>query len=179
MVVTCGFKAEIVVDEYIKPAIVAEFYVIDGGRRSLLGRSTAGELKLLEVGAAVNICETSDRVKFPKMPGVLIKFSIDRTIPPVRNAYYNVPAAYRESAKIRLQEMEDRGIIEKVTKAPTWISGMSAVAKGKDDFRLVVNMRAPNKAIQREYFRLPLLDEMRVKLSGAKFFTKLDLTNAF
>ncbi|XP_062703931.1 uncharacterized protein K02A2.6-like [Aedes albopictus] len=56
---------------------------------------------------------------------------------------------------------------------------MSAVPKGKDDFRLVVNMRAPNKAIKREYFRLPLIQEMKAQLHGAKFFTKLDLTSAF
>lgn len=56
---------------------------------------------------------------------------------------------------------------------------MSAVPKGKNDFRLVVNMRAPNKAIKREYFRLPLIDEMKVKLHGAKYFTKLDLSDAF
>ncbi|XP_058449085.1 uncharacterized protein K02A2.6-like [Malaya genurostris] len=75
--------------------------------------------------------------------------------------------------------MEARGIIERVTKAPEWISGMSAVPKGKNDFRLVVNMRAPNKAIKREYYRMPLIDEMRVKLHGAKYFTKLDLSNAY
>lgn len=40
-------------------------------------------------------------------------------------------------------------------------------------------MRAPNKAIKREYFRMPLIDEMKVKLHGAKFFTKLDLSNAY
>lgn len=40
-------------------------------------------------------------------------------------------------------------------------------------------MRAPNRAIKREYFRLPLLDEMKLKLHGANFFSKLDLTSAF
>ena len=77
------------------------------------------------------------------------------------------------------KKMEDSGIIERVKTAPTWISGMSAVAKGKDDFRLVVNMRAPNKATKREYFRLPVIDEMRIKLHGAKYFTKLDLKSAY
>ncbi|XP_055614457.1 uncharacterized protein LOC129760812 [Uranotaenia lowii] len=96
-----------------------------------------------------------------------------------KNAYFNVPAAYREAAERRFEEMAARGIIEKVTSAPRWISGMSAVPKGKNDFRLVVNMRAPNKAIKREYFRLSLVDEMRIKLHGAKCFTKLDLSNAF
>ncbi|XP_055522994.1 uncharacterized protein K02A2.6-like [Wyeomyia smithii] len=56
---------------------------------------------------------------------------------------------------------------------------MSAVAKGKGDFRLVVNMRAPNRAIKREYYRLPTLEEMKIKLHGAKFSSKLDLTNAY
>lgn len=113
------------------------------------------------------------------MPGVKVKFSVDSSIAPTKNAYYNVPAAFREAARQRLHDMENRGIIEKVISAPSWISGMSAVAKGKSDFRLVVNMRAPNKAINREYFRLPLVDEMRIKLHGAKYFSKLDLSNAF
>lgn len=75
--------------------------------------------------------------------------------------------------------METSGTIERVATAPQWISGMSAVSKGKDDFRLVVNMRGPNTAIKREYFRLPLLDEMRTKLHRAKYFTKLDLKSAY
>ncbi|XP_055527858.1 uncharacterized protein K02A2.6-like [Wyeomyia smithii] len=113
------------------------------------------------------------------MPGVVVKFSIDETIPPVRNAYFNVPAAFREAAKQRLKQMEEQDIIEQVTTAPNWISGMSAVPKGKTDFRLVVNMRAANKAIKREYFRMPLIDDMTIKLHGAKYFSKLDLSNAF
>lgn len=180
MPIKCGFRAKIEVVGCHKPSIVADFLVVKEGRRSLLSRSTAGDLKLLKLGISVNNCDISNRInKFPKVPDVLVKFSIDKSIPPTKNAYYNVPAAYRADAKARLHDMENRGIIERVTKAPDWISGMSAVAKGKDDFRLVVNMRAPNRAIKREYFRLPLLDEMKLKLHGAKFFSKLDLTNAF
>lgn len=156
--------------------VTAEFIVVRKGRRSLLGRSTASDMGLLKVGESINNCEP---VLFPKMPGVKVKFSVDESIPPVRNAYYNIPAAYREAARRRLEDMEAQGIIEKVVTAPQWISGMSAVPKGKDDFRLVVNMRAPNKAIKREYFRMPCMDEMRIKLHGAKFFSKLDLANAF
>ncbi|XP_062715403.1 uncharacterized protein K02A2.6-like [Aedes albopictus] len=162
------------------PGILADFIVVRDGRRSLLGRSTASDLGLLAVGLSVSSCEQTSRSKiFPKMPGVVVKFSIDKTIPPVRNAYFNVPAAFRQAAKQRLAEMEERDIIEKVTTAPKWISGMSAVPKGKNDFRLVVNMRAANRAIKREYYRMPLIDDMKVKLHGAKYFTKLDLSDAF
>lgn len=178
--VGCAFKAKIEVVGCHKPSVAAEFYVIGQGSRSLLGRSTASDLKLLKVGVSVNSCEKVKQAnKFPKVPGVLVKFSVDASTPPTKNAYYNVPAAYRESARAKLLDMEDQGIIERVTSAPDWISGMSAVAKGKDDFRLVVNMRAPNRAIKREYYRLPSLNEMRIKLHGAKYFSKLDLSNAF
>ncbi|XP_058449301.1 uncharacterized protein K02A2.6-like [Malaya genurostris] len=180
MKIQCSFRAQVEVVGLNKPIVSAEFVVVDQGHRSLLGRTTASEMRLLEVGLAVNRCESTSAIKaFPKMPGVKITFSINKAVPPVRNAYFNVPAAYREAAKSRLAEMESQGIIEKVKTAPNWISGMSAVAKGKNDFRLVVNMRAPNKAIKREYYRLPLLDEMKLKLQGSKYYTKLDLSNAF
>ncbi|XP_062557033.1 uncharacterized protein K02A2.6-like [Armigeres subalbatus] len=179
IVIECSFKAKINTikpcsSELIKPAI---FHVVLRGKRSLLGRSTASDMGLLLISNSVNSCENEGI--FPIMPGVKVKFSVNPNIPPTKNAYYNVPAAYREAARQRLHEMESRGIIEKATSAPTWISGMSAVAKGSNDFRLVVNMRAPNRAINREYYRLPLLDEMRIKLNGARFFSKLDLSNAF
>lgn len=180
MAVRCAFRAVVEVVDAIKPTVTAEFLVVDEGRRSLLGRQTASELKLLKVGLTVNSCDQAPATgMFPKVPGVKVKFSVNKAIPPTKNAYYNVPAAFREAARERLEDMEARGIIERVTKAPEWISGMSAVPKGKNDFRLVVNMRAPNKAIQREYFRMPLIDEMKIKLHGAKFFTKLDLNNAY
>lgn len=180
MVVECLLEAEITVSGRETRTMFSTFYVIPEGRRSLLGRTTSSDLGLVQVGLDLDNLEASSSAgEFPKIPGVKVKFCVDKTVPSVKNAYYNVPAAYREAARCRLEEMEKRGIIEKVTSAPNWISGMSAVAKGKDDFRLVINMRAPNKAINREYFRLPLLEEMKVKLHGSKWFTKLDLSNAF
>lgn len=180
MVVECTFEANIMASNGNTSPTKAMFYVIRNGTRSLLGRSTASDMGILHVNARINSLEKANKLTiFPKVPGLRIKFSIDETVPPVRNAYYNVPAAFREAAKNRLAEMESQGIIEKVTTASNWISGMSAVAKGKDDFRLVVNMRGPNRAINREYFRLPLLEEMKMKLHGSKYFTKLDLSNAF
>ncbi|XP_055590910.1 uncharacterized protein K02A2.6-like [Uranotaenia lowii] len=180
MKIKTAFEAVIEVIGAEKPVIKATFLVIPEGNRSLLGRDTSSKMKLLKVGLSVNVCSSkSNTAVFPKMPGVKVKFTIDESVLPVKNAYFNVPAAFREAARQRLSEMEARGIIERVLTAPTWISGMSAIPKGKEDFRLVVNMRAPNKAIKREYFRLPLINEMRTKLHGAQYFAKLDLTSAY
>lgn len=177
------FKAWIDVPGSDKPNEFASFFVITGGAKSLLSKSTAIKLKLLKMGLSVNFVSTdtkSEEVKaFPSIPEVEAEFEIDESVTPTKNAYYHVPAAFSERAKQRLKDMEASDIIEKVTKAPRWISGMSAVKKGKDDFRLVVNMKGPNKAIRRSYHPLPLMKVIQRKLFKAQWFTKLDLTSAF
>ena len=160
-----------------------KFFVIRGSQRSLLGRKSALDMKVLKLGLCINSCELKSLPDFddvfPSVPGELVHFEIDPSVPPTRNAYYSVPAAYRGAARELLKQMEAKNIIETVSEAPSWISGMVAVPKGKDNFRLVVNMRGPNKAIKRAYHQLPTLDEMRIQLAGAKWFSKLDLKNAF
>ena len=164
--------------------IPATFFVIRGSTKSLLGRATAIALKVLRLGPEINSCalkpqQTEPAAPFPVVPGRQVHFDIDPSITPTRNAYYNVPAAYREPAQKRLDEMQAQDIIEDVTEAPRWISGMSLVPKGKNDFRLVVNMKGPNRAIKKPFYHLPTIDDMRVKLTGASIFSKLDLKNAF
>jgi RNase H-like domain found in reverse transcriptase/Reverse transcriptase (RNA-dependent DNA polymerase) len=167
-----------------KPPISAKFHVIAGANKSLLGRSTAVALGVLRMGLSVNECElkpqeAEGQKTFPKVPGVAIHFEVDKNVPPTQNAYYNVPAAFRQRARARLEDMEAQDIIEEVPQPPRWISGMSLVPKGKFDFRLVVNMRGPNRAILRAYHPLPTIDDIRYKLTGAKVFSKLDIKSAF
>lgn len=104
---------------------------------------------------------------------------MDPEVKPSVRAYVNIPEAFRERAIERLRKMELQGIVEKVRTAPKWVSGLSAVPKGNDDFRLVVNMVGPNRAIRRRFYKMPELNTIKAKLAGARIFTKLDLTSAF
>lgn len=169
-----------------KPRRFARWHVVKGGVRSIIGRSTALRMALLRLGAQVNSVATSPDMAaqrpatpFPKIPGEQVQFEIDPSVRPTQNAYYSIPAAYSEAAKARIREMEQSQIIEKVTKAPRWISGMSCVPKGKSDFRLIVNMKGPNRAIMRTYHRMPRLEEIQRKVHGATVFTLLDISSAF
>lgn len=121
----------------------------------------------------------ADAEEFPAIPDFIFDFDIDGEVTPSVKAYVNIPEAYRDRAIERLRKMEAQGIIEKVRTAPRWISGLSAVPKGNDDFRLVVNMVGPNRAIRRRFYKMPTLEHIRTRLAGAKYFTKLDLTSAF
>lgn len=202
------FHAWVEAAEANKPRIFAKFYVVENGVKSILGRETATRMELLHVGLDVKTSASVHQVEqmemdeqgdeaspkflgdapvepndvedeFPSIPDFVFDFDIDPSIEPSVRAYVNIPEAYKNRAIERLRKMERQGIIEKVEKAPRWISGLSAVPKGKDDFRLVVNMVGPNRAIRRRFYKMPTLESIRVKLVGSKFFTKLDLTSAF
>lgn len=186
--VVASFRAWAEVEMVKKPKSFATFYVVAAAGRSLLGRKTSIDMGLLSVGIGVGASVKDPEITvnavgavapFPAIPDFEAVFDVDETIPPTKNAYYHVAAAYADRARNRLDEMEERDIIERVYDAPKWISGMSAVPKGGADFRLVVNMRGPNKAIRRQYHRLPVMEEIKWKLHGAKLFTKLDLQSAF
>lgn len=51
--------------------------------------------------------------------------------------------------------------------------------KGQKDFRLTLNMKKPNQAINRPFFPIPTLERIRQMIDGATKFTKLDLSQAF
>ncbi|XP_062554723.1 uncharacterized protein LOC134219852 isoform X2 [Armigeres subalbatus] len=96
MTIACTFKASLFTTSKSAPATAKAtiFHVVPSGSRSLLGRHTASDMGLLQVN--VNQCEmTGEHDLFPKMPGVKVKFSVNKDVPPTKNAYYNVPAAYR------------------------------------------------------------------------------------
>lgn len=182
--VECVFSAWISLKAKAERRIFANFFVIRGAKRSLLSRQTAVALNVLRLGKEVNSCtmkplDAPSDERFPSIPGEAIHFDIDHSVTPTKNAYYNVPAAFREQARERLDKMQRQGITEDVVRAPRWISGMSLVPKGKDDFRLVVNMKGPNRAIRRSFHRLPTIEDMKVMLVGAAWFTKLDISSAF
>ncbi|XP_062556644.1 uncharacterized protein K02A2.6-like [Armigeres subalbatus] len=70
-------------------------------------------------------------------------------------------------------------VIEKVEGRAEWISLMVIVPKGKDDVRICINMRHPNKAIQREHYPLPVINTFLNKLKGSVFYSRLDITFAY
>lgn len=127
------FSSWIEIPGSLKPREFAKFFVLRGGMKSLIGQRTALKMKLLKIGLSVNnISERGNLdaiVPFPSIPGDGVEFDIDESVFPTKNAYYHVPAAFSDRARERLTIMEAQDIIERVTKAPKWISGMSAVSR--------------------------------------------------
>lgn len=106
--------------------------------------------------------------EFPKfnIPPVVLLY--DTSKPPSRNIFTNIPLPFRAEAERRLGDLLVSGIIEYVTDSmdKSFCSSLLVVPKGKDDIRLVVDLRGPNKCIIRTPFRMPTLEEILSDLYG-------------
>lgn len=171
------FEAWISINE-TKPKCYAEFFVIQGAKRSLLSKRTAEELKVLKVGLDITNIEIKNDV-FPKFPNVQVKLSIDPNVPPRKIAYLRIPVAMEAKVDQKILQMLRSDVIEPALGPPEWISPMVVVPKGRDDIRLCINMKYPNQAIKREHYPLPMIDTLLNKLRGSTYFSKIDITSAF
>lgn len=171
------FEAFIQVD-FQRPKIFAQFFVIANGSKSLLSKRTAEELKLLKIGLDVASIEEKQN-PFPCIPNIMVQFIVDKTVSPKKTFYYRVPLAMEEVVNRKLKELERLDIIEKVEGSSEWISSMEVVPKGDDDVRICVNMKAVNKAIKREPYPMPIMENFTTKLTNCTYFSKIDITNAY
>lgn len=169
------FEAQIMIREK-QTKTIAKFHIVRGASKSLLSKDTAKILKVLKLGLEVKKIE--ENRPFPLIPNICVKFLIDKTVIPKKILYHSVPAALEEKVQQKLDILEKQDIIEKVTFSD-WISPMQVVPKGQDDVRICINMKGPNEAILREHYPLPVFDTFINKLRGSKWFTKLDITNAY
>lgn len=181
------FDAEITVVGEKKRTARATFYVIDGGQRTLLGRDTAKQMGVLmlglpsqmKIGEEIRLIEGAQPRIFPKVKGVKVHIEIDKTVTPVAQYVRPVPAAFKEPTERKLAQLLEADIIEKVNGTSEWVSPVVIVPKPNGDVRLCVDMRRANQAIIRENHPIPVMDDLLAKLSGAQWFSRLDLADAY
>lgn len=157
--------------------MIASFFVIKNGNQSLLGRDTAIKLGVLKLGLEVNKIEALN--SFPKINDIKVKLAIDNTVKPIQQPMRRIPVALEQKVEDKLKEALAQDIIEPVVGPSSWISPIVIVYKRNGEMRLCIDMRCANKAILRENFPLPTFESFMTKLKGAKFFSRLDLKNAY
>ena len=170
----------------------AEFYVTKDGNETLISYDTAKELGTILVANYMQpmpsytekiMNKYSDRFTgIGKMRNVQCKLHIDESVKPVAQPHRRLPFHIRKQTEKELKRLIDLDVIEPVGDDPTpWISPIRVVKKPKnpDEIRICVDMRAPNKAIQRERHITPTIDDIIADLNGAKVFTKLDLNAGY
>ena len=118
---------------------------------------------------------------------------LPNTLPPIRNQYHciqlddnaTVPKqrSYRLTPKERLEvESQIKSLLEKGFISPSHSPyGAPVLFKDKSDgtFRMCVDYRALNKQTIKNRFPLPRMDELLDMLTKARFFSSLDLQQAY
>ena len=115
------------------------------------------------------------------MKGEKIKLDIDETKTPRAQPQRRVPYHIREKVTSAITELETQDIIEKVpeSEATPWVSPIVAIPKKDGQVRICVDMRLPNEAIRRVRHPIPTVSDVSLALNGAKYFSKLDLSQAY
>lgn len=193
--VIATFEAYLFVSED-RPMLMEKFYVVDE-RRSLLSRPTATRYSVLMLGLKVPVSFNEVRIdsRLQSMDILLIdgnkpfaKFNIppvridyNKDVAPCRNIFTNIPLPIKPLVQRRLNQLMAADIIEPVSHEMdrSFCSSMLVVPKGKEDFRLVIDLRGPNQYIYRTPFVMPTLEKILAELDGACWFSTIDLSNAF
>ena len=180
------------------------FHIVDTNQPGLLGLRTSQDLGLIKVVMMTNTEEEQSKldadVKSDKSPQqlkeeVMQKYAnvftrlgrlekpyhieVDPTVTPVVNPPRTIPAALRDRVKTELEDMEKRGVIRRVGEPTDWVSSMAIVEKPDGSLRICLDPRHLNKAIKREHFQLPTIEDITTRMANAKWFTKLDANRGY
>ncbi|GBO02720.1 Retrovirus-related Pol polyprotein from transposon 297 [Araneus ventricosus] len=105
----------------------------------------------------------------------IVQYEIHLTDPvPTRQKPYRVPYKLKAEMKRQINTLLDAGIIQ-----PSKSAYAAPVKKSDDSYRFVADLRKLNSKTIPDNFPLPNLNEMIDMLTGAKYFTTMDLTSGF
>ena len=163
-----------------------EFYIVETQQMPILGLTASQELGIIKIVLNINDtteCITKQHSKLFTGLGCLktpYQIKLDTTVQPVVVPPRNPPAPLRERLKETLNEMETQGVIRRVDEPTLWVNSLVVVEKPKSKkLRVCLDPQHLNKAIQREHFQLPTLDDITTRLSGAQMFSKLDANHGY
>nr|CAI5852327.1 unnamed protein product [Callosobruchus analis] len=171
-----------------------EIYVIDNLTKPILGRTSILELNVLgsflhQIARAESTDSASEKKQiiseFPKIFNDIGNFKTELKIklvegvqPYIQSVPRIVPIPLLKPLKQELDRLQKLDIIEAVDFPTEWVSPIVVVQKnGK--VRLCVDYTRLNKAVLRAHYPIGKVEMILAKLSGSKYFTKLDTNSGF
>ena len=170
------------------------FEVVDSSMRPypLLGCDVCIELGLVKLTETTYALKEDDQLTkeqiltqydeifrgLGEMPGEY-EIKIDNTVKPVQHRPRRTPVMMREDVIKKVKELEEAGILSKVEEPTEWISSQVAVRKPNGTIRLCLDPKDLNRAIIRNHYQIPTLDDVLPRLAKAKCFSLLDAKDGF
>ena len=175
--------------------IFLEYVVVNEGHTAILGAQAIQHFQLMSVNSD-NIMSVAGAPSVPPaQPNLIREFDdvfqgegllqeklhleVDKTVNPVVLPVRKVPFALKEPLKRELDRLVAKGILVPVEVPTDWVSSMVVASKRNGKIRLCIDPKPLNKALKRNRYPLPTIDDLLAKLTNAKVFTVADAKNGF
>ena len=116
-----------------------------------------------------------------KLNGHVVKLHVDDNVKPVAEPPRRVPYHLESRVEESIVEMMKNDVIEEHPSgepAP-WTSNVVIAPKEDGDIRITLDAKNVNKALLSSNYPIPRQEDIKAKLAGCKYFSKLDLKSAF
>ena len=166
--------------QYNGRTVKIQYYVVDINQRQLLSGRASKALGLIdrvnEMREIFNALDKFPEVKSTKamLPGTCT-LKIDPTVTPVVHGPRRQPQPLTEKINAKLQEMNQ---ITKVATPTDWVNSMVVVNKS-DKIPICLDQRDLNRAIRREHYPMPTVEEVVVSFPNTIVFSVLDAKSGF
>lgn len=170
------------------------FFVVESDSPNILGLDACRDLNLIKINCAItaNNLNTNQELsidklkdKYPECFDTVGTFqgefhiTLKENASPVIHPPRKCPIHVKHELLQGLNEMIDLGIIEAVEKPTDWVNSLAFSRKSNGKLRICLDPRDLNKAIKREHYKTPTLEELSHKFAGAKVFSKLDAQHGY
>ena len=181
---TKGTSRQIIVNPRNKKKYSVEFVVVDNACQPIIGVKAAKQMQLLHImeNNFEKVASLDQSLTFDGKVGTLPgrqHLTIDSSTTPVVMPDRRVPIAVKAKLKTELDSMVERGIITPVTEPTPWVSQLVVANKPNGKITVCIDPKYLNKALQREHYTMPILDDVLHELSSSKVVTKVDLQNGY
>ena len=171
------------------------YVVVNEGHTAILGAQSIQHFQLMSVNSD-NIMSVADAPSVPPaQPNLIREFDdvfqgegllqeklhlkVGKTVNPVVLPVHKVPFALKELLKRELDRHVAKGILVPVEVPTDWVSSMVVASKRNGNIRLCIDPKPLNKALKRNRYPLPTIDDLLAKLTNAKVFTVANAKNGF
>ena len=144
-----------------------DFQMVNVGQKPLLSATTCEQLGLLTVHVSQtvqSVRETDIMTEYAYvftalgcLPGEY-HMEIDDTVKPVQHQPRRVAVALKPELQKKIDELERKGVLAKVTTPTDWISSMVAVRKPSDKLRICLDPQDLNRALKRPHYPMPTVE---------------------
>ena len=177
-----------------------EFVVVKEELTPLLGAKASQHMGLLEIhpenfrqvakvkmpqGSETARAKTADQLikeyhdvfegDLGTLPGTQ-RLELDPSVTPTISPSRRVPLALKPRLK---QELERLTSLRVIAPPTDWVSNVVVATKPSGDLRICIDPKGLNKALKRERYPIPVIEDVLPELSKARVFTKVDARNGY